>query len=133
MEIVERMENKLLNRVEIKFSWRHSGKATPSRREVMDLVKTLEPKSNPDYIIIKDCNTRFGQPLTTGLAYIYDNEESMKVEPKYIHQRHEGFRSSAEKPAAAEEAASAEEAAPEEEAAEDEAAEEEAAEEGGDE
>ena len=27
MEIVERMENKLLNRVEIKFSWRHSGKA----------------------------------------------------------------------------------------------------------
>ena len=29
MEIVERMENKLLNRVEIKFSWRHSGKATP--------------------------------------------------------------------------------------------------------
>ena len=137
MEIVERMENKLLNRVEIKFSWRHSGKATPSRREVMDLVKTLEPKSNPDYIIIKDCNTRFGQPLTTGLAYIYDNEESMKVEPKYIHQRHEGFRSSAEKPAAAEEAAPAE--APAEEPAEEEAAEEEApaeedaAEEGGDE
>ena len=53
MEIVERMENKLLNRVEIKFSWRHNGKATPSRREVMDLVKTLEPKSNPEFIIIK--------------------------------------------------------------------------------
>ena len=79
MEIVERMENKLLNRVEIKFSWRHSGKATPSRKEVMDLVKTLEPKSNPDYIIIKDCNTRFGQPLTTGLAYIYGDAESMKL------------------------------------------------------
>ena len=91
MEIVERMENKLLNRVEIKFSWRHSGKATPSRREVMDLVKTLEPKSNPEYIIIKDCNTRFGQPLTTGLAYIYGDEDSMKVEPKYIHKRHEDF------------------------------------------
>ena len=137
MEIVERMENKLLNRVEIKFSWRHSGKATPSRKEVMDLVKTLEPKTNPDDIVIKDCNTRFGQPLTTGLAYIYDNEESMKVEPKYIHQRHEGFRSSADKPAAAEEAAPAEapaEEPDEEEAAEEEApAEEDAAEEGGDE
>ena len=129
MEIVERMENKLLNRVEIKFSWRHSGKATPSRKEVMDLVKTLEPKSNPDYIIIKDCNTRFGQPLTTGLAYIYGDAESMKVEPKYIHKRHEGFRSTAEKPAAAEEEAPAEEEAAEEEAP----AEEEAAEEGGDE
>ena len=87
-------KNKLLNRVEIKFSWRHSGKATPISREVMDLVKTLEPKSNPEYIIIKDCNTRFGQPLTTGLAYIYENEESMKVEPKYIHKRHENLRAS---------------------------------------
>ena len=43
MEIVERIENKLLNRVEIQFSWRHQGKATPSRK-VMDLVKTLEPR-----------------------------------------------------------------------------------------
>ena len=67
--------------------------------------------------------------MTTGLAYIYDNEESMKVEPKYIHERHEGFRSTAEKPAAAEEEAPAEEEAAEEEAP----AEEEAAEEGGDE
>lgn len=103
MDIVERMENKLLNRVEIKFSWRHSGKATPSRREVMDLVKTLEPKSNPEYIVIKDCKTRFGQPLTTGLAYIYENEESMKVEPEYIHKRHEGLRAAKEEPVAKEE------------------------------
>ena len=116
MEIVERMENKLLSRVEIKFSLRHSGKATPSRKEVMDLVKTLEPKSNPEYIVIKDCNTRFGQPLTTGLAYIYDNEESMKVEPEYIHKRHEQFRAAKDEPAAAEETApeeSTEEAADE--------------------
>ena len=98
MDIVERMENKLLNRVEIKFSWRHSGKATPSRREVMDLVKTLEPKSNPEYIVIKDCNTRFGQPLTTGMAYIYENEESMKVEPEYIHKRHEALRTAKDEP-----------------------------------
>ena len=112
MEIIERMENKLLNRVEIKFSWRHSGKATPSRREVMDLVKTLEPKSNPEYIIIKDCNTRFGQPLTTGLAYLYDDEDSMKVEPKYIHKRHENLRASSPEPAAPEEPAEAADEAP---------------------
>ena len=121
MEIVERMENKLLNRVEIRFSWRHSGKATPSRREVMDLVKTLEPKSNPEYIVIKDCNTRFGQPLTTGLAYIYENEESMKVEPEFIHKRHKQFHSSSEAPAK------------EEAPAEEEPAEEAPADEGGDE
>ena len=120
MEIVERMENKLLNRVEIKFSWRHSGKATPSRREVMDLVKTLEPKSNPEYIIIKDCNTRFGQPLTTGLAYIYGDEDSMKVEPKYIHKRHEELRAASAEPTAPEEPAETAEDAPAEDASSDE-------------
>lgn len=97
MEKVNRKENKLLNRVEIAFKWKHDGKATPSRKEVMDLVKTLEPGSNPDFIVIKDCNTRFGQPLTTGMAYVYGDEDSMKVEPEYIHKRHEQFRSTSAK------------------------------------
>ena len=50
MQIKERIENKLLNRIEISFSWRHEGTPTPSRSEVMKLVKTLEPGSNPDFI-----------------------------------------------------------------------------------
>lgn len=94
MEITERRENKALNRVEIAFSWRHEKKATPSRQEVMKLVRTLEPGSNPDLIVVKDCTTRFGQPLTTGLAYIYKSAEAMAVEPAYIHKKHEAFRSS---------------------------------------
>jgi small subunit ribosomal protein S24e len=94
MDIVDRKENKLLNRVEIAFKLKHDGKATPSRKDIMELVKTLEPGSNPDYIVVKDCNTRFGQPLTTGMAFIYSDEESMKVEPEYIFKRHETFRSS---------------------------------------
>ena len=43
MEIVSRTENKLLNRVEIDFKWNHKKSKTPSKKEVMDLVKTLEP------------------------------------------------------------------------------------------
>ncbi|MCH1539964.1 MAG: hypothetical protein L7S56_00805 [Candidatus Poseidonia sp.] len=93
MNITERKQNKLLNRIEISFSWKHEGKTTPSRKEVMDLVKTLEPGSNPEWIVVKDCQTRFGQPLTTGLAYIYESQEAMAVEPEYIHKRHEVFRS----------------------------------------
>ncbi len=126
MNIVDRKENKLLNRVEIAFSWKHDGKATPSRKEVMDLVKTLEPGSNPDHIVVKDCNTRFGQPLTTGMAYIYGDLDSMKVEPEYIHKRHEIMRSSSAKPA---EEAPAEEAPAEEAPAEEAPAEEAPAEE----
>ena len=31
MEIIDRKENPLLNRVEIEFRWNHEGAATPSR------------------------------------------------------------------------------------------------------
>ena len=105
MEIVNRIENKLLNRVEISFRWQHLGMATPSRKEVMDLVRTLEPGSNPDCIVVKDCNTRFGQPLTTGMAFIYNDESSMNVAPEYIHKRHEQFWSAKPSEEASEEAA----------------------------
>jgi ribosomal protein S24E len=97
MEKTSRKENKLLNRVEIGFQWKHDGKSTPSRKEVMNLVATLEPGSKTDLIVVKDCKTRFGQPLTTGMAFIYGDEESMKVEPEYIHKRHESFRSTSAK------------------------------------
>ena len=52
MDIVSRKENKLLNRIEIKFSWLHAKQATPSRQAVMNLVKTLEPgsKVEPEFI-----------------------------------------------------------------------------------
>ena len=32
MEIKERKENKVLNRVEIEFRWKHDKKSTPSRK-----------------------------------------------------------------------------------------------------
>ena len=117
MEIVSRIENKLLNRVEIDFKWNHKGSKTPSKKEVMDLVKTLEPGSNPDFIVVKDCKTRYGQALTTGVALIYGTAEAMRVEPEYIHERHKGFRSGNAAEEVAEEAVeeAAEEAAEESE------------------
>ena len=116
MEIVSRKENKLLNRVEINFRWQHEGQATPSRQAVMNLVKTLEPGSNPDCIVVKECNTRFGQPLTTGMAFIYSDSDSMTVEPEFIHKKHEQFRSTSSAPAKKEAAPAKKEAAPAEEA-----------------
>ena len=113
MEIKERRENNILNRVEIAFSWKHDSKSTPSRKEVMDRLIEEEPtitKEMRDLIVIKDCETRFGQPLTTGTAYIYASQEAMAVEPDYIHKRHDSLRSTAasEAPAQAEEAAESE-------------------------
>lgn len=94
MQKEDRTENKILNRIELAFSWKHDKKSTPSRKEVIDAVHSLEPESNRDLIVVKDCSTRFGQPLTTGLAYIYASAEAMAVEPKYINARHEALRSS---------------------------------------
>ena len=93
MEIVSRTENKRLSRVEIDFKWNHKGSKTPSKKDVRDLVKTLEPGSNPDFIVVKNCKTRYGQALTTGVALIYESAEAMRVEPEYIHERHKEFRS----------------------------------------
>ncbi len=100
MEIVNRTENKLLHRVEIEFRWKHPKQSTPSRQEVIEKVRGLEPGANPDLVIVKDCNTRFGMAMTTGRAYVYDTAEAMSVEPAYIHKRHEELHSGSAEPAA---------------------------------
>ena len=116
MEIIDRKENPLLNRVEIEFRWNHEGKATPSRVDMLNGIASIEPGSNRDLIVIKDVNTRFGQSSTTGLGIVYADADSMKVEPDYMHARFSGMRSSSAAPA--EEAPAAEEAAAEEPAEE---------------
>ena len=87
MEIIDRKENPLLNRVEIEFRWNHEGAATPSRVDMLNAVASIEPGSNRDLIVIKDVNTRFGMGSTTGLGLVYADKESMKVEPTYMHER----------------------------------------------
>jgi len=100
MEIVNRTENKLLHRVEIEFRWKHPKQSTPSRKAVIDMVRGLEPGANPDLVVVKDCNTRFGMAMTTGCAYVYANAEAMSVEPAYIHKRHEDLHSASAEPEA---------------------------------
>ena len=87
MEIIDRKENPLLNRIEIEFRWNHEGSPTPSRPEMLNAVASIEPGSSRDLIVIKDVNTRFGIGSTTGLGFVYADKESMKVEPTYIHER----------------------------------------------
>ena len=133
MEIIDRKENPLLNRVEIEFRWNHEGKATPSRVDMLNGIASIEPGSNRDLIVIKNVNTRFGQSSTTGLGIVYADAESMKVEPDYMHARFSGMRSSSAAPAeeAPAEEAPAEEAPAEEAPAAEETAEEESADEDG--
>ena len=96
LEIKGQKDNHLLNRTEVQFELDHSGTATPSRKDVVDLVAT---KTNRDkkFIIIKKINTVYGENISRGLAYIYNDEKSMKTEPKYITKRGEKKKSEPKK------------------------------------
>ena len=96
MEIVNRIENKLLQRVEIDFQWKHPKQSTPSRQAVIEMVRGLEPGASPNLVVIKNCSTRFGMAMTTGRAYVYASEEALSVEPAYIHKRHEALHGGAD-------------------------------------
>ena len=88
MEITNRKENPILNRVEITWQWRHVGAATPTRNEIIDAVVKMEPGATKDCVLVKSVNTRFGQPLTTGNAFVYGDRADLEKEPKYILARH---------------------------------------------
>ena len=96
MEVIDRKENSILNRVEISWQWRHVGAPTPTRGAIIAAVVKLEPGATKDLVLVKSVNTRFGQPLTTGSAFVYGNREDMEKEPKYILERHAQLSESAE-------------------------------------
>ena len=118
MEITNRKENPILNRVEISWQWRHAGAATPTRNEIIDAVVKMEPGATKDCVLVKSVSTRFGQPLTTGNAFVYGDRTDLEKEPKYILARHsdEGEAAPASKESADE--TPAEDAADDEEAIE---------------
>ena len=106
MEIIDRKENPILNRVEISWQWRHVGAATPTRNEIIDAVVKMEPGATKDCVLVKSVSTRFGQPLTTGNAVVYGDRADLEKEPKYILARHgdkEEGAPVAEKPSSEEE------------------------------
>ena len=93
MEIIERKENPLLNRVEINFRWDHSQGSTPTLSDMVAAAAKAEPGSKKELTFVKNVNTRFGRPRTTGTAVIYGDADSAKVEPDYVHNRHNAIHS----------------------------------------
>ena len=111
MEIIERKENSILNRIELTWQWRHTGAATPTRAQIIAAVMKMEPGATKDCVVIKSVNTRFGQPLTTGNALVYGDRADLEKEPKYILARHGGTEEEAAAEAPAEVSAEDSEAA----------------------
>ena len=111
MEVTERKENPLLDRVEIRFVWNHSNSPTPSLAEMRAAAAKAEPGAKEELVFVKDVNTRFGMAQTTGMALVYGSAESAEFEPEFVKARHS---SESEAPAAAPEPEPSEEEAAEE-------------------
>ena len=59
MEVTERKENPLLDRVEIHFVWNHANSPTPSRTDIRAAAARAEPGAKEELVFVKDVNTRF--------------------------------------------------------------------------
>ena len=88
MKVIERNENPLLDRVEIRFTWNHDNSPTPSLREMVAAAAKAEPGAKQELVFVKEVSTRYGRPQTTGLALIYGSSESAALEPEYVRVRH---------------------------------------------
>ena len=87
LEIIEKRENPLLNRTEVKFRVKHQGEKTPERELVKsDLAEIL--KVNKSLVIIDYIRPSFGMAISSGYAKIYKSiEDAKKIEPSYILKR----------------------------------------------
>ena len=87
INIINKFENKLLNRDEYEFYVDFQG-PTPTRLQVRDKLSALI-NSNPKLTIIKKIFNRAGMQRVLCRAHVYKDEETMKkIEPKYILERH---------------------------------------------
>lgn len=92
MQVIERKDNPLLNRVEIRFVWDHPNSPTPDLSQMVAAAAKVEPGAKEELVFIKDVSTRFGMPRTTGLALIYSSAEASTIEPNFIVERHKRVR-----------------------------------------
>lgn len=87
LEIVENLENKLLQRREIKFRLKHERMPTPSRQETR--AKLAEALGvNQDLIVIEKISSLHGRSESSGIARVYESREQLEsLEPKYLLNR----------------------------------------------
>ncbi len=84
LKIVEKKENPLLHRVEIRFVVSHPKGKTPSREDVRSLI-SANLNADKNRVILDHMHTPFGSNETNGYAKIYESVDYAKrVEPDYL-------------------------------------------------
>ncbi|MAK26542.1 MAG: hypothetical protein CMA02_04640 [Euryarchaeota archaeon] len=89
MRIDNRIDNDILERVELHFTVEHPKAPTPSLREMIEMVNRMEPGSVKSQTYIMEVTSRFGRSSTTGVAHVYQNEEAAEATvPTFVKERH---------------------------------------------
>ena len=112
--ILEKIENPLLNRTEIKFECDYPSEGTPNILDVKHKLIALEDSSK-DLLVVDSMKPSYGEAKAVGLAKVYDSVEKLnEIETEAVKVKNE--EPEEEAPAVEEAEEEAEEAAAEEEA-----------------
>lgn len=97
IEVVEKVDNKLLNRTEVHFRVVHTGKKTTERELVKsDLAEMFKVKK--EQVIVDHIKSKFGTQESIGYAKVYKTiDDAVKVEPDYLLKRNKAASKKAEK------------------------------------
>lgn len=87
LEIQNKRENPLLERIEVQFILHHPNSPTPKRANVREeLSKAM--RVSKDCVVIDNMKSSFGVHDTKGYAKIYQSkEDAIKVEREYLLKR----------------------------------------------
>lgn len=83
LEIVKKRENPLMGRVEVHFTVRHAGEATPNRDAVRDNLAT-QVGAKRETVILQSLKSTSGKAVTAGYARVYPSREAAASERRHI-------------------------------------------------
>lgn len=87
VEIVDKKENPLLDRTEVRFQISHEGEKTPQRSAVRDKLAAATG-AKTDAVVVTRMRSRFGRPITQGAAKVYKNADAARAtERPYLLKR----------------------------------------------
>lgn len=89
IKILDKIENPLLNRTEIKAEVLHRGEPTPKRGEVRKLI-SAQLGSEENLVVVRKLESVFGNKSKLVVMVYKDAAHLEKTEPKYIIGREKG-------------------------------------------
>jgi ribosomal protein S24E len=87
VEIIEKAENPLFKRTEVKFKTDHAGGPTPKRLDVRAQLATQLGVAE-ELVVIEKLASTHGHQVASGIARAYSSREQLEgFEPKFLLQR----------------------------------------------